>query len=70
MISLNRESTSTSYWLIIIQDTLRFTKLSKLTAYEVITHLKSIFARPGIPEQVISDNGPQFARMEFEKFKL
>ena len=28
---------------------------------EVIRALKSIFARLGIPEQVRSDNGPQFA---------
>ena len=33
-------------------------KLSRTTAAEVITHIKSIFARHGIPEMVISDNGP------------
>lgn len=34
----------------------------------VITHLKSQFARHGIPEIVISDNGPQFSSREFQAF--
>lgn len=34
----------------------------------VITHLKSQFARNGIPETVISDNGPQFSSCEFQAF--
>ena len=33
--------------------------LRKSTSQEVISHLKAIFARHGIPETVISDNGPQ-----------
>lgn len=34
----------------------------------VVTHLKSQFARHGIPETVISDNGPQFSSREFKAF--
>ena len=34
----------------------------------VITHLKSWFARHGIPDKVVSDNGPQFQASEFAKF--
>lgn len=30
--------------------------------------MKSIFAKHGIPENVISENGPQFASREFAKF--
>ena len=32
------------------------------------THLQSMFARHGIPEQLISDNGPQFSSTSFAKF--
>ena len=34
----------------------------------VISHLKSIFARHGIPEVVVSDNGPQYSSAVFEEF--
>ena len=34
----------------------------------VIQHIKSIFARHGIPEVVISDNGPQYSSEEFQRF--
>ncbi len=30
--------------------------------------MKSIFARHGIPDVVVSDNGPQYARAEFAVF--
>ncbi|MCY3930012.1 MAG: RNase H-like domain-containing protein, partial [Acidobacteria bacterium] len=43
-------------------------KLSRPTSGEVIMHTKSIFARHGIPETVISDNGPQFSSKEFSQF--
>ena len=42
--------------------------LDHLTSSAVITRLKSIFATHGIPDIVISDNGPQFASTEFQKF--
>ena len=42
--------------------------LNRATATEVINHLKSIFARHGIPETLISDNGPQYASQEFKEF--
>lgn len=34
----------------------------------VITKLKAHFARQGIPDVVISDNGPQFSSLEFQRF--
>lgn len=49
----------------------KFFEVSKLTnvrASMMIKQMKPHFARYGIWEEVISDNGPQFARVEFEKF--
>ena len=43
-------------------------KLSRTTSPDVIVHLKSMFARHGIPELLKSDNGPQFASSVFAKF--
>lgn len=42
--------------------------LNSCTSSSVIMHLKSFFARHGIPRRVISDNGPQFASFEFRQF--
>ena len=43
-------------------------RLNRTTTSEVVTHLKSIFARHGIPETLISDNGPQYTSQEFASF--
>ena len=43
-------------------------KLSRTTSQGVIDHLKSIFARHGIPQVVVSDNGPQYASSLFKDF--
>ena len=43
-------------------------KLSSTSSNAVITHLKSIFARHGIPQYVMSDNGPQFSADVFSTF--
>ena len=42
--------------------------ISDKTAKQCISALKSIFARHGIPETVVSDNGPCFASHEFRVF--
>ena len=44
------------------------TKLPNKTASTVITCIKSIFARHGIPEKVMSDNSPQYALEIFKTF--
>ena len=42
--------------------------LKQTTSVAVMEHCKSIFARFGIPEVVLSDNGPQFSSRELLKF--
>ena len=58
-------------YLLLIDYYSRYIEIALLnhpTAREVITHLKSIFARHGIPEQVILDNGPQYSSQAFTTF--
>ena len=43
-------------------------KLNSATSAAVINHLKSIFAEHGIPETLVSDNGPQYSSQEFAAF--
>lgn len=42
--------------------------LSSTTAEQVVAKLKATFARFGIPEVVVSDNGPQFTSETFQSF--
>ena len=43
-------------------------RLADMTSKESIKHMKSIFARHGIPQTIISDNGTQFSSEEFKNF--
>ena len=45
-----------------------FDLLTHTTAKQVINHCKSQFSRHGIPDVLISDNGPQFSSHEFRQF--
>lgn len=42
--------------------------MTDTSAKHVISHLKTIFARHGIPVTVVSDNGPQFCGLTFKEF--
>ncbi|KAJ8377185.1 hypothetical protein SKAU_G00077650 [Synaphobranchus kaupii] len=58
-------------YLLVVDYASRFVEIALLTptrSTDVITHLKSIFARHGIPETVVTDNGPQFSGMAFAAF--
>ncbi|XP_040915366.1 uncharacterized protein K02A2.6-like [Toxotes jaculatrix] len=43
-------------------------QLSSTSAQSVITHMKGFFTRHGIPQCVVSDNGPQYDCGEFSDF--
>ena len=57
--------------MVVIDYYSRYTELAlleKITSSDIIRHLKSIFARHGIPEVLRSDNGPQYKSEEFRRF--
>ena len=43
-------------------------KLTNMSSNTVINHIKGIFDEHGIPERLISDNGPQYSSEEFRIF--
>ena len=60
-----------STYLLIVDYFSKYIEISKLdneTSHEVVLRLKSVFARHGIPQEVFSDNGPQYSSMEFSDF--
>ena len=60
-----------SKYLLVIDYYSRFIEIARLstaTSNDVITHMKSIFARHGVPESLTSDNGPQYAADMFKTF--
>lgn len=61
------------HYLIIVDYYSNFIEVDELhttTSEQVVAVCKSQFARHGIPNTVISDNGPQFASQTFHEFSL
>ena len=42
--------------------------MRKTTASETVSVLRTVFARHGLPLQIVSDNGPQFVSEEIRHF--
>ena len=47
---------------------LEIEKMDTKTSTKAIEKLQSLFARNGVPSQLVSDNGPQFKSEEFQMF--
>lgn len=57
--------------LLIVDYYSRWIEIAKLEgtyAQCIVTHTKSIFARHGLPETVVSDNGPQYSSEAYSTF--
>lgn len=60
-----------SYWFICVDSYSHFpyvVKMNSTTTAATISTLKKIFSIEGLPDVIVSDNGPQFVSEEFKKF--
>lgn len=58
-------------WLIVVDAHSKWPEVMAMkstTAAKTIDKLRTLFAQHGIPEQLVSDNGPQFVSEEFAEF--
>ena len=58
-------------WLIIVDTCSKWPEviaMTSTTAVKTVDILRSVFSRYGIPDQIITDNGPQFTAEEFKQF--
>ena len=75
-IPWKKVATDLFYWkgstyLLIVDYYSRYIEIAKLngqSSSEVIRHTKSIFAGRGVPQEVVSDNGPAYSSLEYKQF--
>ena len=68
MISVKKGN---DYFLVVIDSHSKWIEvkhMSSITTERTIDELRLIFATHGLPEEVVSDNGPQFTSTEFAEF--
>ena len=60
-----------SMFLIVVDAHSKWLEIEKMdttTSTKTIEKLQNLFARYGVPSQLVSDNGPQFKSEEFQMF--
>ena len=60
-----------SMWLIVVDAQSKWPEVIQMTsttANRTVEVLRSLFSRFGIPQQLVSDNGPQFVSEEYKQF--
>ena len=63
--------TKNSRYLLIVDYYSRFPVLHKLgstTSRVLVQEMKAVFAKPGVPNVIVSDGGPQYTSAEFRDF--
>ena len=58
-------------WLIVVDACSKWPEIismTSITAERIIDVLRQLFARFGLPNHIVTDNGPQFATDEFRQF--
>ena len=66
LFALNKQS-----YLLVVDYYSRYPEVIKLnstTSASIVSAMKTIFSRHGIPQTVISDNGPQYDSSEMKQF--
>lgn len=71
VVAVDLFSAKRSEYMVVIDYFSRFPEVNMLhstTSSAIITHIKNIFARYGVPRILRSDNGPQFNSTDFKNF--
>ena len=58
-------------WLIVVDARTKWPEvipMETITTTKTVQALRTVFAHWGLPEQIVSDNGPQFTSEEFKQF--
>ncbi|KAL6723825.1 hypothetical protein Aduo_018789 [Ancylostoma duodenale] len=65
------ETANGAKWLIVVDAKSKWPEVMKMgstTAEKTAVNLKEVFSRHGLPEQLVSDNGPPFTSRDFREY--